>query len=110
METKKKIINYPVNYYSCSVVLNGRWFVELGISQYYRTKLGRSTVNDEVIRELIKKLPNKPFWRNKNGYYDHEPLYIDYRAYNLVWDYDDSPFNTTLLIINCHRERKYDLK
>ena len=110
MKHSKKIINYPVNCYSCNVVINGKWFVELGISQYYKAKRGRSSVNDEVIRELLKKIPNKPFWRNKNGYYEHEPLYIDYRAYNLIWDYDESPFNTTLLIINCYREKKFDLK
>ena len=102
-QRSKKIINYPVNYY-------GRWFVELEISQYYQTKRDLSTVSDEVIRSLVKQLYGKEKERNENGYYDHEPLYIDYRAYNLVWDYDESPLNTTLLIINCHRERKYDKK
>ncbi|CAI2176250.1 12689_t:CDS:2 [Funneliformis geosporum] len=34
------------------VVINGRWFVELEISHYYRTKPGRSTVNDEIIKDL----------------------------------------------------------
>ncbi|CAG8782811.1 1153_t:CDS:2, partial [Cetraspora pellucida] len=57
---------------------------KLAISQYYKTKPGRSTVSDEVIQELVKKLPNRPFRKNKNNYYDFEPLYIDYRAYNLV--------------------------
>ena len=106
----KKIINYSIGRYPCNIIINNRWFAEIEISQYYRTKPGRSTVIDEKIRELVKKLPNKPFWRNKNGYYDHEPLYIDYRAYNLVWDYDESPLNTTLFIINCYREKKYDKK
>lgn len=110
MNAKKKIINYPVNYYVCNVVVNGRQFAELEISQYYKTKSGRSTVNDKVIQELVKKLPNKPFWKNKNDYYDHEPLYVGHRAYNLVWDYDESPLNATLLIIDCYRERKYDKK
>jgi hypothetical protein len=70
----KKVINYPVNYYSCNVIINGRWFVELAISQYYKTKKGRSTVNDEVIRELVKQLYGIEKIRNENGYYDHEPL------------------------------------
>ena len=105
----KKIVNYPVNYYPCSVIINSRWFVELIISQYYQTKPGRSTVNDEVIQKLVKQLNGKKIERKKK-YYDLEPLYIGYRAYNLVWDYDESPFNVTLLIIDCYRERKYDKK
>ena len=80
----KQIINYPVNYYSCNVVINGRWFVELEISQYYRTKLGRSTVNDEVIQELVKQLHDKKFKRDENEYFSFKFLYIGYRAYNLV--------------------------
>ena len=83
--------------------------MELGVSQYYKSKPGRSTVNDEVIQELVKQLHGIEKEKNKNGYYDHEPLYIGYRAYNLVWDYDESP-TSTLLIINCHRESKYDKK
>jgi len=111
MKDSKKIINYPVNYYSCQVVVNKRLFTELVISQYYKTKPGRSTVNDEVIRELVKQLNNDRFKRSENGYYDYEPLYIDYRAYKLVWDYDDEEkLINTILIIDCYRERKFDLK
>jgi hypothetical protein len=82
----KKIINYSVNRYSCSIVINERWFTELIISQYYKTKSGRSTVSDEIIQELVQKLQqiNKEFRKNKNDYYDFEPLYIGHRAYNLV--------------------------
>jgi hypothetical protein len=58
--------------------------VELAISQYYRTKPGRSTVNDEVIQELVKQLHGIEKVKNKDGYYDHEPLYVGYRVYNLV--------------------------
>ena len=108
MKGEKKIINYPVNYYPCNVVINSRWFVELWVSQYYKKKKGRSTVSDEVIQELVKQLYGIEKEKSENGYYDHEPLYIDHRAYNLVWDYDESPFTTTLFIINCYRERKYD--
>src|SRR6266487_3492928 len=110
MNRRKKIINYPVGRYPCNVIINGRWFVEIEISQYYRTKPGRSTVSDEIIQKLVKQLNGKEKERNENGYYDHEPLYIGHRAYNLVWDYDESPFSTTLLVINCYRESKYDLK
>jgi len=106
----KKIVDYPVDRYPCNVIINGRWFVELIISQYYRTKLGRSTVNDEVIQELVKQLHDKKFKRDENEYFSFKFLYIGHRAYNLVWDYDESPFNTTLFIINCHRESKYDKK
>ncbi|KLL03636.1 MAG: hypothetical protein MRERV_36c019 [Mycoplasmataceae bacterium RV_VA103A] len=68
-------------------------------------------MNDEVIQELVKQLNGrKRSKRGENNYYNFEPLYIDYRAYNLVCDYDDSPFTTTLLIIDCYRERKYDKK
>jgi hypothetical protein len=66
------------------VIINGRWFVELAISQYYKTKKGRSTVNDEVIQELVKQLYGIEKENNKDGYYDHEPLYVGYRSYNLV--------------------------
>ena len=108
---KKKITNYPVNYYKCNVVINGRWFVELEISQYYRTKPGRSTVSDEVIQELVKQLHGEEKEKEvEELYYEFEPLYVGYRAYNLVWDYDESPLSTTLLIIDCYRERKYDKK
>lgn len=109
----KKIVNYRVNYYPCNVIINDRWFAKLAISQYYKTKLGRSTIDDEKIQELVQKLQqiNKRFRKNKNDYYDYEPLYIDdYRAYNLVWDYDDDKTVTTLLIIDCYREKKYDKK
>jgi len=109
MKEKKKIINYPANYYPCNVIINGRWFVELEVSQYYKTKPGRSTVNDEIIQELVKRLNGREI-RKKRKYYDFEPLYIGHRAYNLVWDYDDSLFTTTLLIIDCYRERKFDKK
>jgi transposase len=81
---KKKIINYPVNYYSCNAVINGRWFVELGISQYYKSKRGRSTVSDEVIRELVRQLHGRRLKRDENGYFSFDLLYIDYRAYKLV--------------------------
>ena len=107
----KKIVNYPVNYYECNVVINSRWFVELIISQYYRTKPGRSTVSDEVIQELVKQLSGEDELIRDNEYYSFEPLYIGHRAYKLVWDYDEEmPFTTTLLIINCHRERRLDKK
>jgi hypothetical protein len=58
----------------------------LEISQYYKTKRGRSTVNDEVIRELVNQLNNlkdKVFLRDEK-YFSHGPLHIGYRAYNLV--------------------------
>ena len=58
--------------------------MELEISQYYKTKPGRSTVSDKVIQELVKQLYGIEKVKNKHGYYDHEPLYIDHRAYNLV--------------------------
>ena len=112
VKEQKKIVNYPVNSYDCNVVINGRWFIELLISQYYRTKPGRTTVNDEIIRELVNKLnylKGKEFLRD-NKYYWHEPLYIGYRAYNLIWDYDEEKPTKTLLIIDCYREKKYDLK
>lgn len=108
----KKIVNYSVNRYFCNVVINDRWFVKLEISQYYQTKKGRSTVDDKIIQELVNKLnylKGKEFLRD-NKYYWYEPLYISYRAYNLVWDYDEENPTTTLLIIDCYRERKYDLK
>ena len=54
------------------------------VSQYYKTKPGRSMVNDEIIQELVKQLNGKTVRRNENGYYDHEPLYVGYRAYNLI--------------------------
>ena len=59
MKKPKEIINYPVNRYSCSLVINKRSFTELVISQYYKTKKGRTTVNDEIIKELAKQLKNK---------------------------------------------------
>jgi len=105
----KKIVNYPVNYYSCQVVINGRWFTELEISQYYKTKSGRSTVNDEIIRELTKQLNDKEDLIRDNKYYSFEPLYAGYRAYKLVWDYDEEQLTTKLIIIDCYRERKFDL-
>ena len=80
----KKIINYPVNYYPCQVIINGKLFIKLEISQYYKSKLGRSTVSDEIIRKLIKQLNSKRIKISENGYYNFEPLYIGYRAYNLV--------------------------
>lgn len=80
----KKITNYSVNYYSCQVVINGQRFVELEISQYYKTKPGRSTVNDEIIRELVKQLNGEDELIRDNKYYSFEPLYIGYRAYKLV--------------------------
>ena len=112
MKTKKKIINYSVGCYPCNVFINGRWFTELEISQYYKTKPGRSTVNDEIIQELVKKLDdlNDKVYLRDNKYFSHEPLHLGYRAYNLVWDYDDNEFITTLLIIDCYRERRYDKK
>ncbi|MDR1670588.1 MAG: hypothetical protein LBR43_02610 [Spiroplasmataceae bacterium] len=112
MEKPKQIINYPVNRYSCSVIINDLWFTELVISQYYKIKKGRSEINDEIIQELVQKLQyiNKDFRRMKNNYYSYEPLYIDHRAYNLVWDYDKEKINKNLLIINCYRERKFDKK
>jgi hypothetical protein len=45
-----------------------------------------------------------------NKYYSFEPLHIDYRAYNLVWDYDDEKITNNLIIIDCYRERKFDKK
>ena len=83
MKDSKKIINYPVNYYDCNVIINNRWFVEIEVSQYYRTKPGRSTVSDKIIQELVKQLYGIKIERKKK-YYDFEPLYIGYRAYNLV--------------------------
>lgn len=110
MNMKKKIINYPVNYYNCNVIINGRWFVELEISQYYKTKPGRSTVNDEVIQELVKQLNGQEDLLRDNKYFSYEPLYIGYRAYNLVWDYDEEQLTSSLLIIDCYREIKFDKK
>jgi hypothetical protein len=93
------------------VVINNCLFTELEISQYYRTKPGRSTVSDEKIRELVKQLNgNGKKATRDNEYFSSEPLYIGYRAYNLIWDYDDNEFTGTLLIIDCYREKKYDKK
>ncbi|WNE40148.1 MAG: hypothetical protein GBAus27B_000215 [Mycoplasmataceae bacterium] len=110
MKTTKRVVNYPVTHYSCNVTINERQFKELEISQYYRTKIGRSTVNDEVIQELVKQLDNQNDLQRDNKYYAFEPLYIGHRAYNLVWDYDEDQPTTILLIIDCYRERKFDLK
>ena len=109
---KKGIINYSVGRYPCNVIINGRWFMELEISQYYKSKPGRSTVSDEIIQELVKQLNdlNDRVFLRDNKYFSHEPLHVGYRAYNLVWDYDESPFATILLIIDCYREKKYDKK
>lgn len=106
----EKIINYSAGKYFCKVFINKRWFTKIEISEYYKSKKGRSTVSDEKIVELVRQLNGRNFKREKNGYYSDEPLYIDYRAYNLVWDCDDDEFVTALLIINCYRERKYDKK
>lgn len=62
---------------------------------------------------MVQKLQqvNKKFRKSKNDYYDYEPLYIEHRAYNLVWDYDDQQkLINKLLIIDCYREKKYDKK
>ena len=61
----------------------------------------------------MKKLNGKEFKRGENDYYNDEPLYIDhldYRAYNLVFDYDEDQPTKTLLIIDCYREKKFDKK
>ena len=84
----KKIINYPVNFYWCQVIINNRLFTKLEISQYYKSKLGRSSVSDEIIKELVYQLYDREI-EKKSLYYNSEPLYIGYRAYNLVWDYDE---------------------
>ncbi|WNE40631.1 MAG: hypothetical protein mread185_000088 [Mycoplasmataceae bacterium] len=112
VKESKAIINYPVNRYFCNVVINGRWFTKLVISQYYKSKKGRSTVSDEIIQKLVNQLnylKDEEFLRD-NKYYNFEPLYVGYRAYNLVWDYDEEKLTNTLLIIDCYREKKYDLK
>ncbi|CAG8674817.1 608_t:CDS:2 [Ambispora gerdemannii] len=109
MKSKKKIINYSVGHYPCNVIINGRWFTELEISQYYRTKPGRSTVSDEIIQELVKQLNDEEDLARDKKYYSFEPLFIDHRAYNLVWDYDEEEITSTLIIIDCYRERKFDL-
>ena len=106
---KKKIINYLVGHYPCNVTINGRWFTELEISQYYRTKPGRSTVSDEVIQKLVEQLNGEEDVVRDNKYYSFEPLFIGHRAYNLVWDYDEEQLTTKLIIIDCYRERKFDL-
>ncbi|CAJ0748912.1 23180_t:CDS:2 [Entrophospora sp. SA101] len=54
------------------------------ISQYYKTKAGRSTVDDKAIRELVKQLNGEEELIRDNKYYSFEPLYIGYRAYKLV--------------------------
>lgn len=110
---QKRIINYSVNRYPCQVVVDNRWFIKLEISQYYKGKPGRSTVSDKIIQELVKqlvKLQEKRFKRSRNGYFSYEPLYIDHRAYNLVWDYDEEELTSTLIIIDCYRERSFDKK
>jgi len=55
-------------------------------------------VDDEIIKELVNQLNGQDI-RRKRKYYDHEPLYIDYRAYNLVFDYDEEQPTKILLII-----------
>jgi len=106
----KKIINYPSNSYSCDSIINNYRFTELVISQYYKTKPGRRKITDELIRELVKQLGDKEKeLTRKNGYFSFEPLYIGYRAYNLVLDFDDEPFSNPLLVIDCYREKSLDL-
>jgi len=111
----KKIINYPTNNYDCDTVLNKYHFTKLVISQYYKTKPGRKKITDDLIRKLVKELAkelksgNRELTRSKNGYFSFEPLYIGYRAYNLVLDFDDQPFSNPLLVIDCYRERSLDL-
>jgi len=58
--------------------------VELIISQYYKTKPGRSTVNDEVIQELVRQLNGEDELIRDGKYYTFRPLYVGHRAYNLV--------------------------
>jgi hypothetical protein len=58
--------------------------VELEISHYYKSKPGRSTVNDEIIQELVKQLNGEEDVARDDKYYSFEPLYIGYRAYKLV--------------------------
>ena len=77
-------MNYLVCYYSCQAIINGCLFTKLEISQYYKTKPGRSTVSDEVIQELVKQLNGEEDLARDNKYYSFEPLFIGHRAYNLV--------------------------
>lgn len=105
----KKIINYPTEDYDCDTVLNKYRFTELVISQYYKTKPEREKITDKLIRELVKQLNGRELTRDKSGYFSFEPLYIGYRAYNLVLDFDDQPLSNPLLVINCYREKKFDL-
>ena len=107
---KPKKIVYPKTTYHCDLMINNRQFVWLKISQYYKSKLGRSTVNDEIIQELVKQLDNQVFdpkVKPPREYFSHEPLYIGYRAYNLMW-YFTTNEPKTITIINCYREKKYD--
>ncbi|CAI2172878.1 12061_t:CDS:2 [Funneliformis geosporum] len=84
-ESKPKPLSKEVQYFQKREKLEAKASKELEkISQYYRTKPGRSTVNDEIIKELVKQLNGEDELVRDNKYYSFEPLYIDYRAYKLV--------------------------
>ena len=41
------------NSYSCDLVINNYELTSLEISQYYKTRLGREMINDELIIKIV---------------------------------------------------------
>ena len=47
------------NSYACDLVINNWQLTNLEVSQYYKTKLGREMINDEMIIKMVESLNHK---------------------------------------------------
>ena len=99
------------------MVVNNWEFGEIVVSSHYEESHG-SYMNDEKILIIAKqldkrndfiphrqgKLPNGTIWQS----FFWEPFWHEDKAYRLVWYWELG--NSQLLIIHCHRRKKYEKK
>ena len=115
---KKKIVYRPY-LLKKKIVVNSWKFSKILISSHYEENHG-SYMNDEKILRIVKKLdkrndfiphrqgklPNGIEWQS----FFEEPFFLKdkakEKAYRLVWYWEIG--NPTLLIIHCHRRKKYE--
>lgn len=78
------------NSYPCNLVINNWQLTSLEISQYYKTKLGREMIDDDLIIKIVEKLNGRkltPDIKKRPSNWDYftlKSVHCEDRFYRLV--------------------------
>lgn len=104
------------NSYPCNLVINEWKLTSLEISQYYKTKLGRERIADEIIIKIVEGLNGKeliPDAKKRPSNWDYftlKDIRYDNRHYRLICCHENNSQIWGVLNIFPIKVKNYDKK